>query len=126
MGSRERKHFERVGILCNQIGNELGLSKRDIKNLTISGLYHDIGKISIPEKILNKTESLTDKEYEIIKTHSKYSYDMLKAVKQYKDLAVNALYHHERWDGLGYPEGKKGMTYLCFQESFVSLTHMMQ
>jgi len=104
----ERIHSERVSDLCNQMGEALNLSKEDVKELEMAGMYHDIGKISIPDAILNKPGRLTEDEFEIIKTHPEISYQILRAADEYSDLAIHALYHHERWDGKGYPTGKRG------------------
>ncbi|MFA6890310.1 MAG: HD domain-containing phosphohydrolase, partial [Bacilli bacterium] len=73
-----------------------------------AGLFHDIGKISIPDSILNKPEKLTDEEYDIIKTHTEVGYQILRAADEYSDLAIHALHHHERWDGKGYPTALEG------------------
>jgi len=104
----ERIHSERVSDLCKQMGEALNLNAEDIKELEMAGMYHDIGKISIPDAILNKPERLSEDEFEIIKTHPEISYQILRAADEYSDLAIHALYHHERWDGKGYPTGKRG------------------
>ena len=104
----EKIHSERVSAFCKRIGMELGISKEEIDLLELAGMYHDIGKISIPDAILNKPGKLTDEEYEIIKTHTLVGYQILKAADEYSGLAEYALSHHERWDGRGYPKGLKG------------------
>jgi len=104
----EKMHSERVSQLCKEIGTELGLSKEEVDVLELAGMYHDIGKISIPDAILNKPDKLTDEEYEIIKTHTQIGYQILRAADEYSGLAEYALSHHERWDGRGYPKGLKG------------------
>ena len=71
-------------------------------------LMHDIGKISIPDEILNKQDKLNDEEYETMKSHATRGYDILKDVRIQTDLSDGAHYHHERYDGKGYPEGLKG------------------
>ena len=71
-------------------------------------MLHDIGKISIPDHILNKDEKLNDEEYEIMKSHAQKGYSILKDVKIQEDLAEGARNHHERYDGKGYPQGLKG------------------
>jgi HD-GYP domain-containing protein (c-di-GMP phosphodiesterase class II) len=74
----------------------------------MAGMFHDIGKISIPDAIIEKPGKLTALEYETIQTHTEIGYQILRAADQYSDLAVHALSHHERWDGKGYPSGLKG------------------
>jgi diguanylate cyclase (GGDEF)-like protein/putative nucleotidyltransferase with HDIG domain len=104
----EKMHSAHVSQLCKEIGTELGLSKEEVDVLELAGMYHDIGKISIPDAILNKPDKLTDEEYEIIKTHTQIGYQILRAADEYSGLAEYALSHHERWDGKGYPKGLKG------------------
>lgn len=104
----ERVHSERVSKLSKAIGIKMGFNQENLRELELSGLFHDIGKISIPDAILNKPSKLTKEEYEIIKKHPEFSYQILRAADEYSDLAITALYHHERWDGKGYPKGLKG------------------
>lgn len=104
----EKIHSERVSYFCRKIGTQMGLSKDDVDILELAGMYHDIGKISIPDAILNKPARLTPDEYEIIKTHTLIGYQILKAADEYSGLAEYALSHHERWDGKGYPKGLMG------------------
>ncbi len=103
----ERKHSQRVSSYCRLIGQQLKLRSDEIKELEQAGLFHDIGKISIPDSILNKPDKLTKEEYEIIKSHTEVGYQILRAADEYSDLAIQALHHHERWDGFGYPNGLK-------------------
>ncbi|MBU1093622.1 MAG: PAS domain S-box protein [Firmicutes bacterium] len=104
----ERKHSNEVSRLCKLIGVELHLRDDEIKELEQAGLFHDIGKISIPDSILNKPGRLTPEEFEIIKSHTEIGYQILRAADEYSDLAIHALHHHERWDGEGYPSGLIG------------------
>ena len=101
----ERIHSEKVSQLCRKVGEAMNLKEDDLKELELAGMYHDIGKISIPDEILKKPGRLTDEEFKIIKTHPEISYQILRAADEYSDLAVHALYHHERFDGKGYPRG---------------------
>jgi len=103
----EKVHSERVSRFCIEIGFELGIPKDELAVLELAGMYHDIGKISIPDAILNKPGKLTFEEYEVIKTHAQIGYQILKAADEYSGLAEYALSHHERWDGKGYPRGLK-------------------
>jgi len=106
--SREEEHSLRVSELCKLIGTELGLAEREIEELGIIGMFHDIGKVSIDEQILNKPGKLTDREYREIKRHAEIGYRILKLVKNMEDIAEYVLAHHERWDGGGYPRGLQG------------------
>lgn len=101
----EKIHSQYVSSLSVSIGRALGLDNNQIKLLKMAALYHDIGKISIPDYVLKKPGKLTKDEYEIIKTHTEIGYQILNTADQYSDLAKHALYHHERWDGHGYPRG---------------------
>jgi HD-GYP domain-containing protein (c-di-GMP phosphodiesterase class II) len=87
-------------------------SRKKYDYLFIGGLLHDIGKIGVPEGILNKPSRLTDEEYEKIKQHPQLGYSMLKHIPFFKESGVidMVLYHHERYDGTGYPAGLKGET----------------
>ncbi len=105
--NEEKIHSERVSQFCKEIGLVMGIPHDDLAVLELAGMYHDIGKISIPDAILNKPSKLTFEEYEIIKTHTQIGYQILKAADEYSGLAEFALSHHERWDGKGYPKGLK-------------------
>jgi putative nucleotidyltransferase with HDIG domain len=98
-------HSLNVALICNILGGWLGLSEEDCDLLTSCGLFHDIGKLLIPDKIIKKPGKLTEAEYEIIKTHPKKGYDLLR--KQNVDIHIQyaALMHHEKCDGSGYPLG---------------------
>lgn len=106
--AREKIHSERVSSICRLIGEALNLDYETIKEIETAGLLHDIGKIVIDEKILNKEGCLTEDEYLIIKKHPESSYQILKSIDAYVGLAEAVLSHHERWDGTGYPRGLKG------------------
>ena len=105
---REKLHSERVSKLCRKIGQAMKLDDEMIKELEITGLMHDIGKIAINNDILNKPGKLTDSEFEEIKKHPEISYHILKSADVYTRLAEYVLSHHERWDGKGYPRGLSG------------------
>ena len=104
----EKLHSQRVSEICLQIGKALNLNDDDLRELTLAGMLHDIGKISIPDKILGKPGKLNDEEYEIIKSHTRSGYQILRAADEFSDLGVYALTHHEKYDGTGYPNGIKG------------------
>lgn len=101
-------HSQRVTECALAIADELNLSKAEKSNLELSGLLHDIGKIDVPKEILSKTTKLTEEEYGQIKMHSAKGIEILKHVKQLSETIPTILYHHERFDGKGYPEGLKG------------------
>ncbi|MEA3056368.1 MAG: hypothetical protein QOD30_1800 [Actinomycetota bacterium] len=104
-----RGHAERVRALCGLIAAELGLDAQQQDHLRWSGLLHDIGKLGVPEKILNKPGRLTDKEFEVVKTHPAEGERLLEPLRSWLGEAVDAAgQHHERWDGSGYPRGLAG------------------
>ena len=106
--SYTKGHSERVAFFSKRIAEVMGLKENEIKAIYIAGLLHDIGKIGIPDSILLKPGKLSDEEYEIIKFHPLLSYELLKHIDILKDSLPGIKYHHERWDGSGYPEGLKG------------------
>lgn len=100
-------HTERVSINAVKVGKQLELEMSQIDELKIAADLHDIGKIGISEEILLKPESLTAEEYEVMKTHCEKGYRIIKASSELKNVSESVLYHHERWDGTGYPMGLK-------------------
>ena len=104
----EKKHSTKVSELCRLMGTALKFNTDDLNELEQAGLFHDIGKISIPDEILKKPGKLTEEEFKIVKGHTEVGYQILRAADEYSDLAIHALHHHERWDGNGYPSGLKG------------------
>jgi diguanylate cyclase (GGDEF)-like protein/PAS domain S-box-containing protein len=105
---REEQHSYRVSKLCESMGIAIELSEDEIKELKNVGLLHDIGKIAIEENILNKQGKLTDEEWEEIKRHPEIGYRILRTVNDMSEMAEYVLYHHEKWNGTGYPKGLKG------------------
>ena len=103
----EKLHSSRVSEYCKMMGEKLELSSDQTKELEFAGLMHDIGKITIPDRILDKPGKLTDEEWVIMKTHTINGYHILRSADKYSMLAEYALTHHERWDGKGYPNGLK-------------------
>jgi HD-GYP domain-containing protein (c-di-GMP phosphodiesterase class II) len=101
-------HSERVGFLAKLTGEHLGLSGSQVQQLEWAGLLHDVGKIGIPEDVLNKPGRLTSEEYAVIKGHPSRSFEVLRPVAQLGSLLDAVLYHHENPDGSGYPKGLKG------------------
>ena len=91
-----------------KVAKELGYSDEECENLRKAALLHDIGKIGIPDRILNKPERLTDEEYAIMKSHVEKGAEILKSFTLVNHVEEGALYHHERYDGKGYMQGLKG------------------
>jgi HD-GYP domain-containing protein (c-di-GMP phosphodiesterase class II) len=101
-------HSLHVGILANKFGKWLHLNESRLCNLTTAAMLHDIGKSRIKKEILTKAESLTAEEYEEVKNHSQYGYQLLKNSNRFsKSIMAGVLTHHERYDGSGYPLGLK-------------------
>ena len=103
-----RGHSDRVSEYSVLIGEKLGLSEEQIKLLKIGGLFHDIGKIGIPDRILLKTDKLTDDEYSEIKNHPAIGTHILGSATIFKEIIPIVKHHHEKFDGRGYPSGLKG------------------
>ena len=101
-------HSRRVAEYAAKIAEQAGKTKEECEEIYLIALLHDVGKIGIPNAIINKKGRLTDEEYEIIKTHPKKGYEILKKISSSPNLSIGAHYHHERFDGKGYPEGLKG------------------
>ncbi len=100
-------HNKSVADLSKKMAELLGLNRKEIGDIYWSGLVHDIGKILVPEEILNKPGRLIKKEYEHIKKHTLWGYEALSVSKEFSNIANYVLHHHERWDGKGYPTGKE-------------------
>ena len=101
-------HSSRVALYSMEIAKRLGMSQQEQEDIFAMGLLHDIGKIGISEAIINKTSRLTDEEYMEIRKHPVIGHDILKSITQLPGLALGARWHHERFDGRGYPDGLKG------------------
>ncbi len=101
-------HSRRVSDYSAQIAKRIGMSETEIMNVRYIALLHDIGKIGVPDAVLNKPGKLTDAEYELMKRHTTIGGEILKDIGVLEGLDVGAKYHHERYDGKGYPNGLKG------------------
>ena len=106
--SRTSMHSHRVSNYAVMIAREYGFSEEEQENLRKAALLHDIGKIGIPDAVLNKPGRLTDEEYAIMKSHVTRGAEILKDFTLIDNAADGARYHHERYDGKGYPDGLKG------------------
>ena len=105
----EERHSINVSELCALIASSLELSLVEINELRTLGLMHDIGKISIDENIINKPGPLNDSDWIEVRRHPEIGYRILSSVNEYAAISEYVLAHHERWDGLGYPKGLKGL-----------------
>jgi putative nucleotidyltransferase with HDIG domain len=103
-------HTQRVTELSIRLAREVGIPSEELVHIRRGALLHDIGKLGVPDAILHKPGTLTPEEYEIMKRHTGYAYEMLSPIP-YLGPALDIPYcHHERWDGTGYPRGLKGET----------------
>lgn len=101
-------HSERVARLVETLGGRLGFNEEQMRLLSISAILHDIGKIAIPEIILDKPGLLTPEERVIVEQHPERGVEIIGDIPAYRDLLPGILYHHEHWDGSGYPSGLHG------------------
>jgi len=101
-------HSQRVANYSAEIARRLGYDDERIKEVYYIGLMHDIGKIGVPDSVINKKGRLTDEEFAEIKNHPGIGYDILKQISEIKDISEGARWHHERFDGRGYPDGLAG------------------
>ncbi len=101
-------HSTRVSLYSRVIGKSLGLSKKELTRLKVAALFHDIGKIGIPDSVLLKEGRLTDEEFATIKTHTVTGSKILSPVTLLSDIVPGVKHHHEKFDGSGYPDGLSG------------------
>lgn len=101
-------HSGRVAKYSREIARRLGLTERQQNEIFMMGLLHDVGKIGVPDAVINKPGRLTDEEFAMIKTHPATGARILEKIREMPGLAVGAHWHHERIDGKGYPDGLKG------------------
>ena len=101
-------HSQRVASYSAEIARRMGKSAREQNDIYAMGLLHDVGKIGVSEAIINKTSRLDDEEYAQIKRHTVMGYEILKIITEIPGLAIGARWHHERYDGRGYPDGLSG------------------
>jgi putative nucleotidyltransferase with HDIG domain len=103
-----RGHSERVATYAESIAAEMGLPADDVEKVKLSGLLHDVGKIGVDDRIIRKPTALTEEEFELMKTHPVKGAAIMAAIPQLTDVIPGMKYHHEKWQGGGYPEGLKG------------------
>jgi len=101
-------HTQRVTVLTQRLARAMGVDEDQMIHITRGALLHDIGKMAIPDGILLKPGKLTDDERALIQKHPMYAYDMLNRIEFLRPAIDIPHYHHEKWDGTGYPEGLKG------------------
>lgn len=98
-------HSQNVALMCNSVGQWLKMSREDTNILTLAGLFHDIGKLFVPEALLNKSTPLTEKEIDVVHGHAVFGYNFMKDKDIDPRIKKVILNHHERCDGSGYPNG---------------------
>ncbi len=101
-------HSKTMSRYATELAAAIGYTREGLKRIRAAGLLHDIGKLSIPDSVLSKTGALTDQEWEIIKNHPEMGVGILKYIVGLRGCVDAVLYHHERYDGKGYPKGLKG------------------
>lgn len=101
-------HSERVAVYSREIARRMGMSEGEQQEIYYMGLLHDIGKIGISDAIINKTEKLTDEEYRLISRHPEIGAEILSTISEFPAISTGAKYHHEKYDGTGYPDKIKG------------------
>ena len=101
-------HSTRVAQYSREIARRYGYSKKDQDEIYMMGLLHDVGKIGVPDEVINKTARLTDEEFALIKQHPVIGFKILDKIKEMPRLQIGAHWHHERYDGKGYPDGLSG------------------
>jgi diguanylate cyclase (GGDEF)-like protein/putative nucleotidyltransferase with HDIG domain len=121
-------HSKKVNIYAVALAEAIGLSPDEVSTLSAAALLHDIGKVGIPDKVLNKKGKLSKEDWETIKAHPKLGANIISNVPRLAPAVNSILYHHERWDGSGYPEGLKGeeipieARILAIADSFEAMT----
>jgi len=121
-------HSERVALVSRHLAQQMGLSDRDVEQIYMAGLLHDVGKIGVPEAVLQKTGKLTAEEFEQMKRHPQIGARILQDIKQVREIVPGVLHHHERYDGKGYPTGLAGEKIplmgriICLADCFDAMT----
>lgn len=103
-----RGHVERVADYAVELGRRVGVNEADLAVLHIGGVVHDIGKVAVPDHILNKPGSLTPEEWELVRRHPLVGYDILQPLRTFRSVLPLVRWHHERPNGTGYPDGLRG------------------
>ncbi len=101
-------HSQRVRRIAVAVGRELGLSAQQLETLATTAVFHDIGKIGMPDAILTKPDTLSRSESALMREHVTRGAEIVGRIHSFRDAVPAVLHHHERWDGLGYPDGLQG------------------
>lgn len=101
-------HTRRVGVISRMLGEKLGLKEEKLNDLETAGIIHDIGKVGIPESILNKPGKLTEEEFDVIRKHSEIGETIIKPLGSLQECLNPVRHHHEKLNGTGYPDGLAG------------------
>lgn len=124
-----RLHSERVAAIATDLAQAKGLDEADRRKIAYGARIHDIGKVGIPDDVLLKPIRLSSQEFELIKSHTTRGVEILKpAARYFKEVLPIVLYHHERWDGRGYPEGRAGdaiplwARIVCIADAYEAMT----
>jgi HD-GYP domain-containing protein (c-di-GMP phosphodiesterase class II) len=121
-------HSERVALLSRRLAKEISLPESQVDRIYMAGLLHDVGKIGVPEAVLQKTGKLTPEEFDQMKRHPGVGARILSDIKQVEDIIPGVLHHHERYDGKGYPTGLSGQNIplmgriICLADCFDAMT----
>jgi HD-GYP domain-containing protein (c-di-GMP phosphodiesterase class II) len=121
-------HSERVALLSRHLAKQVMLTDHEVERIYMAGLLHDVGKIGVPEAVLQKPGKLTPEEFDQMKKHPEIGARILSDIKQVKDILPGVLHHHERYDGKGYPHGLAGENIplmgriLCLADCFDAMT----
>jgi PAS domain S-box-containing protein len=111
-------HTQRVTEMTIRLARSLGCTEEEILDIRRGALLHDMGKMGIPDEILQKPGPLTAEEWQVMHQHPQYAYDMLSPISELNKALIIPYYHHERWDGSGYPQGLKGEEIPLFARLF--------
>lgn len=103
-----RAHGERIKANCLALGRQLGLDEAALEQLGMAALLHDIGKVAVPDEVLRKTGRLSEAEWRLVRSHAEIGYNILNTSARMQGIGEYVLFHHEHWDGSGYPRGLKG------------------
>jgi len=121
-------HSERVALIARELATVAGLPTQIVERVYMSGLLHDVGKIGVPEAVLQKPGKLNDEEFALMKQHPDIGARILRDVRQLGDIIPGVLHHHERWDGSGYPANLQGNDIpilgrlICLADCFDAMT----
>jgi putative nucleotidyltransferase with HDIG domain len=121
-------HSERVALIARRLAQEIHLSEHEVERIYMAGLLHDVGKIGVPEAVLQKPGKLTPEEFDQMKKHPEIGARILQDIREIKDIIPGVLYHHERFDGKGYPTGLAAENIpvmgriLCLADCFDAMT----